>query len=145
MEMWCLIYLGPPDNPRHDQGRQFVSPRLQFMAAEAGVACRPVGVESPNAMSLRERYTAPLRKSSWSSKALTESNLCLLRGNLRARKDQDDQKKLPRSTSAQLMSWQVPLIDICDVGQFNDGTRRNLSHSSSLWSHNKTSPIRFHS
>eukprot|EP00171_Calliarthron_tuberculosum_P001204 IDg1204t1 len=33
------------------------------MAAEAGITCRPVGVEAPNAMSVGERYHAPLRKT----------------------------------------------------------------------------------
>jgi len=63
MQMWVLVYLGAPDNLRHDQGTQFVSPRLQQMAAEAGITCRPVGIEAPNAMSVGERYHAPLRQT----------------------------------------------------------------------------------
>ncbi len=45
MEMWVLSYLGAPDNLRHDQGTQFVSPSFQAMAAEAGITCRPVGID----------------------------------------------------------------------------------------------------
>ena len=63
MQMWVLVYLGPPDNLRHDQGTQFVSPKLQAMAAEAGISCRPVGVEGAHAMGVGERYHAPLRKT----------------------------------------------------------------------------------
>ena len=63
LQMWVLVYLGPPDNLRHDQGTQFVSPKLQAMAAEAGISCRPVGVEGPNAMGVGERYHDPLRKT----------------------------------------------------------------------------------
>ena len=63
MEMWVLSYLGPPDNLRHDQGVQFVTPRLQAMCAEGGITCRPVGIESPHAMSIVERYHAPLRQT----------------------------------------------------------------------------------
>ncbi len=61
MEMWVLIYLGAPDKLRHDQGVQFVTPRIQALAAEAGIACRPVDVESPLAMGVGERYNGPLR------------------------------------------------------------------------------------
>ena len=63
MQMWVLVYLGPPDNLRHDQGTQFVSPKLQAMAAEAGISCRPVGIEGAHAMGVGERYHAPLRKT----------------------------------------------------------------------------------
>ena len=38
LQMWVLVYLGPPDNLRHDQGTQFVSPKLQAMTAEAGIS-----------------------------------------------------------------------------------------------------------
>ncbi len=62
-EMWSLIYLGAPDNLRHDKGTEFIAPRLQAMAAEAGITCRPIEVEGPNAMSVGERYHAPLRKT----------------------------------------------------------------------------------
>lgn len=61
MQMWCLIYLGSPDNLRHDQGTQFTSPKLQQLAAEAGISCRSVGVESANAMSVGECHHEPLR------------------------------------------------------------------------------------
>jgi len=63
MEMWSLVYLGPPDNLRHDQGTQFVMGGFQEMAAEAGITCRPVGFESANAMGVGERYHGPLRKT----------------------------------------------------------------------------------
>ncbi len=63
MQTWILIYLGVPDKLRHDQGTQFVSPKLQAVAAEAGITSRPVAIEKPNAMSLGERYHAPLRKT----------------------------------------------------------------------------------
>lgn len=33
------------------------------MAAEAGIPCRPVGVQAPNQMSVCERYYTPLRKN----------------------------------------------------------------------------------
>ena len=62
MEMWCLIYLEPPDNLRREQGTQFVSPKLPAMAAGAGITCRPVGFESSNPMSVGERCHDPLRK-----------------------------------------------------------------------------------
>eukprot|EP00171_Calliarthron_tuberculosum_P022726 IDg22726t1 len=54
MQMWVLVYLGAPDNLRHDQGTQFVSSKLQAMAAEAGISCRPVGFESAHAMGVGE-------------------------------------------------------------------------------------------
>lgn len=63
MEMWTLTYLGAPDNLKHDQVPQIISNKLQAMAAEAGITCRPVGVEAPHQMSVGERYHAPLRKT----------------------------------------------------------------------------------
>ena len=44
MQMWVLVYLGPPDSLRPDQGTQLVSPKLQDMAAEARISYRSVGV-----------------------------------------------------------------------------------------------------
>lgn len=93
MQMWVLVYLGAPDNLRHDQGTQFVSPRFQKMAAEAGITCRPVGIEAPNAMGVGERYHAPLRKTfmklqeSYGMKPLDEMVEELPRGPGRPRKN----------------------------------------------------------
>ena len=71
MQMWILIYLGPPDNLRHDQGTQFVSPKLHALAAEAVISCRPVGVERAHAMGVGERYhTLYGRRFSSSSKRI---------------------------------------------------------------------------
>lgn len=61
--MWVLVFLGAPENLRHDRGIQFVSPRFQAMEAEAGINCRPADVEAPNASGFREIYHAPLRKT----------------------------------------------------------------------------------
>ncbi len=46
MQIRSLIHLSPPDNLRHDRGTQFVSQRLQSMAAESIITCRPVGTAS---------------------------------------------------------------------------------------------------
>lgn len=58
MQMWTLTYVCAPNNLKHDQGSQFISPKLQAMAGEAGISCRLVGVEAPHPMSVGERYHA---------------------------------------------------------------------------------------
>ena len=40
-----------------------MSPKLQAMAAEAGIACRPVGIGGTHAMVVGERYHDPLLKT----------------------------------------------------------------------------------
>ncbi len=63
MQISSVSYLGLPDNLQLEEGTQFDSIRLQAMAAEAGITCRSVGIEGPNAVSVGERYHAPLRKT----------------------------------------------------------------------------------
>lgn len=39
MQNWILLYLGVPENLRHDQSTHFVSVKLQKLAIEAGTKC----------------------------------------------------------------------------------------------------------
>ena len=63
MQMWILVYLGPPDSLQHDQGEPFVYSKLQELAVEVVISCRPARVEGAHAVGARERYHSLLRKS----------------------------------------------------------------------------------
>ena len=61
LRCWSLIYVGPPDYLRVDQGTNYTSKEFKANANSAGITILEAPVESPNTMSHVERYHGPLR------------------------------------------------------------------------------------
>lgn len=61
IKCWSLVYLGPPDFLRVDQGSNFVSSEFKSSAFADGITLLKAPVESPETMTHVERYHAPLR------------------------------------------------------------------------------------
>ena len=61
MKCWCLVYMGPPDYLRIDQGSNFVSKEFRASASAHGIEILEAPIESPNTITHVERYHGPLR------------------------------------------------------------------------------------
>ena len=61
LRCWSMVYLGPPDYLRVDQGTNFVSSEFRSLADTSGITVIEAPIESPNTMSHVERYHGPLR------------------------------------------------------------------------------------
>lgn len=60
---WVDVYLGPPDVIVHDAGKNYMARAFQDNADFVHVATKAVPVESPQSMTVVERYHEPLRKA----------------------------------------------------------------------------------
>lgn len=61
--LWCNVYMGPPDFLSVDQGTPYVSKEMKENLSAAGVTLDEAPVETPGAIGLVERYHSPLRKA----------------------------------------------------------------------------------
>lgn len=59
--LWNLVYLGPPDTIKVDQGSNYISRELRGELNANGIALEEAPIETPGAIGTVERYHAPLR------------------------------------------------------------------------------------
>lgn len=64
LTMFCIdVYIGPTHIVAHDAGSTLMSRAFQLNMGLMNIKTKPVAVESPNTISLVERYHEPVRRA----------------------------------------------------------------------------------